>query len=77
MKHVQLVEIMQKKLGMLVMKMKIHLSSSGDNLSHTVYFPTRIQNNQDREVDSIFVDNSKLNYFIVSLMAAGPSGCAA
>jgi hypothetical protein len=41
------------------------------NLSHTVHFPTRIQNTLGTAIDNIFLDNSRLNSFIVSPIANG------
>jgi hypothetical protein len=35
------------------------------NISHTVYFPKRIQNNLSTAINNNFVDNSRLNSFTV------------
>jgi hypothetical protein len=54
-------------------KKQLSLLLNTYNLSHTVYFPTRIQNSVGTTVDYIFVDNSRLNPFIVSPIANGLS----
>jgi hypothetical protein len=52
---------------------KLFLLLNTYHLWHTVYFPTRIQNNLDAAIDNIFVDNSRLNSFTVSPIANGLS----
>jgi len=43
------------------------------NLSHTVNFTTKIQNNSSPATDNIFVDDSRLNLSSVSPLINGPS----
>jgi hypothetical protein len=44
------------------------------NLSHTVNFTTRIQNNSSSAIDNIFVDNGGVNLSSISLMWEHPHG---
>jgi hypothetical protein len=54
-------------------KKQLSLLLNTYNLSHTVHFPTRIQNNLGTAIDNIFVDNSRLNSFTVSCIVNGLS----
>jgi len=43
------------------------------NLTSTVYFPTRIQNNSVTAIDNIFINVSKLDHYIISPLVNGLS----
>jgi hypothetical protein len=43
------------------------------NLTSTVYFPTRIQNNSVTTIDNIFINVSKFDYYIISPLVNGLS----
>jgi hypothetical protein len=43
------------------------------NLSHTVNFATRIQNNSSTAIDNVFVDNSRTNLSSASPITNGLS----
>ena len=57
----------------MIVKKQLSLLLNTYNLSHTVYFPTKIQNNLRTETNNIFVHNSRLNSFTLSSIANGLS----
>jgi hypothetical protein len=43
------------------------------NLTNTVYFPTRIQNNSATAIDNIFIDTSKFDNYVILPVVNGLS----